>query len=131
MHNTLVASRCTIPRFGHIVYPYPSRSTLDVGYSPNLGAVLLLHLVHQGNHAHGDTVCGVITILAKSLGLDYNHLRSIVSNSLVRIHVLTSAGMVVIRNGRHCIKIPGVVNLLPTPMPNRFSIENRQLHYVA
>jgi hypothetical protein len=40
-------------------------------------------------------------------------------------------GMVVVRNGRHCIRIPGVAYLLPTPIPNCFSIENGQLHYVA
>ena len=38
--------------------------------------------------------------------------------------------MVVVRRGRHCIRIPGVRYLLPTPMPNRFSIENGILHYV-
>ena len=107
-------------------------ANLDVGYSPNLGAILLLHLAHQANHAQGDIVCGgVITMLANSLGLNYNHLCPIVGNTLVNIHVLTSAGMVVVRNGRHCIRIPGVAHLLPTPMPNRFSIEHGQLHYVA
>ena len=74
---------------------------------------------------------GVITMLANSLGLNNNHLLPIVGNTLVNIHVLTSAGMVVVRNGRHCIKILGVAYLLTTPMPNRFSIENGQLRYVA
>ena len=107
-------------------------ANLDVGYSPNLGAILLPHLAHEANHAQGDIVCGgVITMLANSLGLNYNHLRPIVGNTLVNIRVLTSAGMVVVHNGRHCIKIHGVAYLLPTPMPNRFSIENGQLHYVA
>ena len=70
-------------------------------------------------------------MLANSLGLNYDHLRPIVGNTLVNICVLTSAGMVVVHNGHHCIKIPGVAYLLPTPMPNRFSIENGQLHYVT
>ena len=70
-------------------------------------------------------------MLANSLGLDCSHLRPIVGNTLVNICVLTSAGMVVVQNGRHFIRIPGVEYLLPTPMPNRFSIENGQLHYVA
>jgi hypothetical protein len=100
-------------------------ANLDVGYSPNLGAVLLLHLAHQANHAQGDIVCGgVITMLDNSLDLNYNHLHPIVGNTLVNIRVISSAGMVVVRNGRHCIRIPGVAYLLPTPMPNRFSIEH-------
>ena len=50
-------------------------ANLDVGYSPNLGAILLLHLAHQANHTQGDIVCGgVITMLANSLGLNFNHL---------------------------------------------------------
>ena len=106
-------------------------ANLDVDYSPTLGTILLLHLAHQANHAQGDIVCGgVITMLANSLGLNYNHLRPIVGNTLVNIRVLTSAGMVVVSRGRHCIKIPGVAYLLPTHMPNRFSIEHGQLHYV-
>ena len=61
-------------------------ANLDVGYSPNLGAILLLHLAHQANHAQGDIACGgVITMLANSLGLNYNHLRPIVGNNLVNI----------------------------------------------
>lgn len=53
-------------------------ANLDVGYSPNLGAILL-HLAHQENHAQGDIVCGgVITMLANSLGLNYNQLHPIV-----------------------------------------------------
>src|SRR5664279_1183413 len=39
--------------------------------------------------------------------------------------------MVVRRNNRLIIHIPGVTHLLPTPMPNLFSIENEQLHYDA
>ena len=106
-------------------------ANLDVGYSPNLGAILLFHLAHQSNCAQGDIVCGgVITMLANSLGLDYTNLRPIVGNTLVNISVLTSAAMVVVRRRRHCIRIPGVEYLLPTPMPNRFSIEERILHYV-
>ena len=106
-------------------------ANLDVGYSPNLGAILLLHLAHQANHAQGDIACGgVITMLANSLGLNYNHLRPIVGNNHVNIRVLSSAGMVVVRRGRHCIQIPEVRHLLPTPMPNHFSIENGLLHYV-
>jgi hypothetical protein len=106
-------------------------ANLDVGYLPNLGAILLLHLAHRANHAQGDIVCGgVITMLANSLGLNYNHLCPIVGNTL-NIRVLTSAGMVVVRNGCHCIRIPGVACLLPTPMPNRFFIKHGQLHYVA
>ena len=70
-------------------------------------------------------------MMANSLGLNYNHLHPIVSNILVNIPVQTSTGMVVVRNGRHCIRIPGVAHLLPTPMPNRFSIEHGKLHYVA
>ena len=74
-------------------------TNLDGGYSPSLGAMLFLHLAHQANHAQGDIVCGgVITMLANSLGLDYNHLRPIVSNSLVNIYVLTSAGKLVLKN---------------------------------
>jgi hypothetical protein len=69
-------------------------------------------------------------MLANSLGLNYNHLRPIVDNNLVNIRILNSAEMVVVSHGRHCIKIPGVAYLLPTPMPNRFSIENRQLQYM-
>ena len=43
----------------------------------------------------------------------------------------TNAGMVVVHNGYHCIRIPGVAHLLPTPIPNHFSIEHGQLHYIA
>ena len=107
-------------------------ANLDIGYLPNLGAIPLLHLTHQANHAQGDIVCrGVITMLANSLGLNYYHLRLIVGNNLVNIRVLTSAGMVVVSHGHHCIKIPGVAYLLPTPMPNHFSTEHGKLHYVA
>ena len=70
-------------------------------------------------------------MLANSLGLNYSHLRPIVGYTLVNIRVLTSASMVVVHNGRYCIKISGVAYLLPTPMPNRFSFKNGQLHYVA
>ena len=50
-------------------------ANLDVGYSPNIEEILLLHLAHQANHARGDVMCGgVITMLANSLGLNYNHL---------------------------------------------------------
>ena len=96
-------------------------TNLDIGYSSKLGAILLLHLRHQANHAQGDIVCGgVITMLDNSLGLNYNHFRSIVGNTLVNICVLTSAGMVVVNHGRHYIRIPGVAHLLPILMPNRF-----------
>ena len=79
-------------------------ANLDVDYSPNLGTILLLHLAHQANHAQGDIVCGgVMNMLATSLGLNYNHLHPILGNILINIHVLTSAGMVVVRNGCHCI----------------------------
>ena len=106
-------------------------ANLDVGYSPNLGAILLLHLAHQANHTQGDIVCGgVITMLANSLGLNFNHLCPIVGNNHVNIRVLSSAAMVVVHHGHHCIQIPGVRYFLPTPMPNRFSIENGILHYV-
>ena len=106
-------------------------ANLDVGYSPNLGAILLLHLAHQANHAQGDIVCGgVITMWGNSHGLNYNHLCPIISNNVVNIRVLTSAGMVVVSCGLHCIKILGVAYLLPTPMPKRFSIEHGKLHYV-
>ena len=106
-------------------------ANLNFDYSPNLGAILLLHLTHQANHAQGDIVCGgVITRLANSLGLNYNRLCPIVGNTLANIRVLTSAGMVVVSCGLHCIKILGVAYLLPTPMPNCFSIENVQLHYM-
>ena len=74
---------------------------------------------------------GVITVLADALGLNYTHLCPIVGNTLVNIHVLTSTGMVVVFNGRQCNRIPGVEHLVPTPMPNHFSIEHEQLHYVA
>jgi len=54
-------------------------SNLDVGYSPNLGAILLLHIAHQANHVQGDIVCGgVIIMLANTLGLNYHHLCPIV-----------------------------------------------------
>jgi hypothetical protein len=107
-------------------------ANLDVGYSPNLGAILLFHLAHQSNCAQGDIVCGrVITMLANSLGLDFTNLRPIVGNTLVNIKVLTSALIVVVSHSRHCIRIPGVKYLLPTPMPNRFLKENKILHYVA
>ena len=45
-------------------------------------------------------------MLANSIGLNYNHLRPIVGNTLVNIRVLTSAGMVVVRNGCHLSKFP-------------------------
>lgn len=58
-------------------------ANLDVGYSPNLGAILL-HLAHQENHAQGDIVCGgVITMLANSLGLNYNQLHPIEGDAAV------------------------------------------------
>jgi hypothetical protein len=106
-------------------------ANLDVSYSPNLGVILLFHRAYQSNFAQADIVCGgVITMLATSLGLNFNHLRPIVGNTLVNMSVLTSATMVVVHQGRHCIQIPGVEHLLPTPMPNNFSIENKILHYV-
>ncbi|KAE8800085.1 hypothetical protein D1007_24367 [Hordeum vulgare] len=70
-------------------------------------------------------------MLDNSLGLNYNHLRPIVGNTLVHIRVLTSTDMVVVHHGGHYIKIPGVAYFLPTPMPMHFSVENGQLHYVA
>lgn len=69
-------------------------------------------------------------MLANSLGLDFTNLRPIVGNTLVNMSVLTSDAMVVVHHCHHCIRIPGVEYLLPTPMPNRFSIENKNLHYV-
>ena len=106
-------------------------ANLDVGYSPNLGAILLFHLAYQSNCSQGDIVCGgVITMLANSLSLDYTNLRPIVGNTLVNINVLSSATMVMVRRRCYCIRIPGVEYLLPTPMPNHFSIENKILNYV-
>ena len=59
-------------------------TNLDVGYSANLGAILLLHLAHQANQTQGDIMCGgVITMLANSIDLNYNHLHSILGNTLV------------------------------------------------
>ena len=105
-------------------------ANLDVGYSPNLGAILLFHHAHQSNCSQGDIMCGgVITMLANSLGLDYTNLRPIAGNTLVNIIVVSSAAMVVVRRRHYCIRIPRVEYLLPTPMPNRFSIENKILHY--
>jgi hypothetical protein len=106
-------------------------ANLDVCYLPNLGAILLLHLPHQSNYAQGDIVHGrVISMLVNSLGRNCTNLRPIVGNTLVNICVLTSAAMVVVRHHCYNIQIPRVDHLLPTPIPNRFLIEERILHYV-
>jgi hypothetical protein len=39
--------------------------------------------------------------------------------------------MVISCHGCYFIQIPGVGHLFPTPMPNRFLIEEGILHYVA
>jgi hypothetical protein len=72
----------------------------------------------------------VITLLAKSLGLNFTNLRPIVGNTFLNMHVLMSVGMVISRRDHHYIRIPGVGHLFPTPMPNHFSIGYKILHYL-
>ena len=44
---------------------------LDTDITPNLGTMLLFHLMGQAHQNHGAITCGgVITVLANSLGLD-------------------------------------------------------------
>lgn len=103
-----------------------------INYSPNLGAILLLHFAHQANCAQGDIACGgVITMLANSLGLNFTNLRPLVDNIFVNIRVLSSAGMVIAHHGHHFIQISRVGHLFPTLMPNRFLIEDKILYYVS
>lgn len=94
--------------------------------------MLLLYLSRQAHQARGNITCGgVITVLAKGLNINLDNLRPLSGNQRVSLLVLRSVGMIVTKNGRIFIHIPGVRHLLPTPMPNMFSIEDGILHYNA
>lgn len=98
--------------------------------TPNLGAMPLLHLYRQAHQTRGSITCGgVITILANGLGINLGEMRSLDGNQRITFSVLRNAGMVVTKNERIYIRIPGVGHLLPTTMPNVLSIENGILHY--
>ena len=96
----------------------------------NLGAMLLFHLHRQARQHRKPITCGgVITILAIALGHDLGGLAQLIGERYVALPTLKAACMITSSHGRLCIRVPGVGNFFPTPIPNLFSIENGQLHY--
>ena len=104
---------------------------VDTDITPNLGTMLLFHLTRQAHQHHAPiTGGGVITLLANSLGLDLSNLAQLTGKRVVGITTLRATGMITQQQGRIFIRIPGVGELFPTPMPNLFSIEDGVLHYL-
>lgn len=63
--------------------------------SPNLGAMLLLHLCRQAHQTRGSiTWGGVITVKANELGINLGNLHPLDGSRRVSILVLWSAGMI-------------------------------------
>ena len=104
---------------------------LDTDITPNLGTMLLFHLMCQAHQHHGPITCGgVITVLANSLGVDLSSLAQLTGERVVGTTTFRAISMITQQQGRTFIRIPGVAELFPTPMPNLFSIEDGVLHFV-
>lgn len=98
--------------------------------TPKLGAMLLFHLSRQAHHTCSSIICGgVITVLANEFGINLGNVCPLDGNRRVSLLDLSSAGMIITKKGRICIRILGVGHLLLTRMPNVFYIKNRILYY--
>jgi hypothetical protein len=83
----------------------------DSNMTPNLGAMLLLHLHRQAHQTRGNITCeGVIAVLANRPGINLGNPHPLNGNRRVSLSVLRSVGMIVTKNGRIYIilKVHGV-----------------------